>query len=78
MTQLIDLDTQIDVAIEKSKYLFDEDVSGLLTQGKECFSCNIQLFKSKEIDEQQHRAIKESINETKQEFMLKASRYLKI
>lgn len=78
LTQLGELEAKIDVAIEKSKFLFDEEVSGLLSQGKKCFSCNIKAFKANTIDEQQHDAIKQSINETKEEFIAKASRYLKI
>jgi len=78
LTQLGELEAQIDTAIEKSKFLFDEEVSDLLSQGKQCFSCNIKAFKSNEIDEQQHNAIKQSISKTKEEFIEKASRYLKI
>lgn len=76
--QLVELEAQIDVAIEKSKFLFDEDISNTLSQGKKCFSCNIKAFKANEIDEQQHSAIKQNIIDAKEDFIVKASRYLKL
>lgn len=77
MTQLIELETKIDFIIEKSKFLFSEEISNILSQGKECFSCHIKYYHETS-DPNRESNIKRSIEETKSEFVEKASKILKL
>ena len=77
MAQLIELETRIDSIIEKSKFLFDEEVSNILSQGKACFSCHIKYYHEAS-EPTRESNIKRSIEENKHAFINKASKVLKL
>ena len=76
MSQLIKLEIKIDSIIEKSKFLFSEEISNILSQGKECFSCHIKYYQEAS-DPDRETNIKRSIEENRSAFIEKASKILK-
>ena len=76
MSQLIKLEIKIDSIIEKSKFLFSEEISNILSQGKECFSCHIKYYQEAS-DPDRESNIKRSIEENRSAFIEKASKILK-
>ena len=77
MIQLTELENKIDSIIEKSKFLFNEEISNILSQGKECFSCHIKYFHEAS-DPDRETNIKRSIEENRTAFIEKASKILKL
>lgn len=77
ISRLIELEIKIDSIIEKSKFLFNEDISNTLAQGKECFSCHIKYYHEAS-DPSRESNIKRSIDENRSAFIEKASKILKL
>ena len=75
--QLIEIEIQIDSIIEKSKFLFNADISNILSESKKCFSCHIKYYQE-ESDPNKEIAIKQSIAENRIAFIEKATAFLKV
>ena len=77
MSQLIELDIKIDSIIKKSKFLFSKEISNILSQGKDCFSCHIRYYHEAS-DPVRESNIKQSIEENRRAFIAEASKILKL
>ena len=77
ISRLIELEMQIDSIIEKSKFLFNADISNILSESKECFSCHIKYYQE-EPNPDRETAIKQSIEKNRIAFIEKATAFLKI
>lgn len=78
MIELAELENKLDINIEKSKYLFDDTISNLLTQGKEYFIVLIRLYKVNDPNQQKIEDIKIKVTDCKTRFESKVSKYLKL